>query len=334
MPTPAKRNALAGFVTAALLLATTQISAAADRAGCHDPEGMPRFLNSSIALCMQKNFAEYTLPTGAITEYDFDRHKATMDDKLTMEGHLTQLLYTVPRGASTAEVFRNYKNALQSTGFQVLFEASGYDFGPAQGNFFENMGPGGQLVGYSLDESRYAAVTKEDPTGKTYAALYIIEYQDGFNPDLEVPKGQVLVRLDVVKVDTLKDSMVTVSAAQIARALDTSGQVILSGIFFDFNQAFLKPESRPAIVEIANFLRGNPGRNVYIVGHTDNVGGPDFNMQLSQARAGAVVGELVSNFGINPGQLKPRGMGMSQPIASNDTDEGRARNRRVEMVPQ
>jgi outer membrane protein OmpA-like peptidoglycan-associated protein len=161
-----------------------------------------------------------------------------------------------------------------------------------------------------------------------------VEYDDGYNPAVTVEKGQVVVRLDAVQTGELKNGMVPVSATEIAKRLDISGQVILSGILFDFNKSQLKPDSRPALDEIAGFLKQDPARKVYLVGHTDNVGGFDSNMQLSQARADAVVADLVTTYGISPARLKGHGAGPLAPIASNVTDGGRARNRRVELIPQ
>jgi len=172
---------------------------------------------------------------------------------------------------------------------------------------------------------------KEDGAAKTHIALYIIEYDDGHNPELKVEKGQVVVRLDALQSGELKNGMVAVSATEIAKRLDTSGQVILSGILFDFNKAQLKPDSRAALDQIAAFLKSDPTRKVYLVGHTDNVGGFEFNMQLSQARADAVVADLITTYGINPARLKGYGAGLLAPIASNASDDGRARNRRVEL---
>ena len=175
---------------------------------------------------------------------------------------------------------------------------------------------------------------KEDGTAKTYIALYIVEYDDGYNPELKVEKGQVVVRLDAVQTGEMKNGMVPVSAAEIAKRLDSAGQVVLSGILFDFNKSQLKPDSRAALDEIASFLKKDPARKVYLVGHTDNVGGLDFNMPLSKARADAVVADLTTSYGISPARLKGYGVGPLAPIASNDSEDGRAKNRRVELIPQ
>jgi OmpA-OmpF porin, OOP family len=319
---------------AAIALGAVFASAgAADKSGCRDVPGIKRFNGSSIMLCETRNFAEYVLPTGKATEYDFDKKKASFERKEDLEGRLTQNVYAVPPGPSSAEVFRNYKNDLEAAGFTILFEAKRDETKHLE-LVFANMGPGGQLFGYSPDEARYAAAVKDDGAEKTYLALYIIEYKDGYVPEFEAKKGQVYVRLDALQVGTLSNQMVVVSAAEIAKGLEASGKAVLYGILFDFNKASLRAESRPTLDEIGKFLKEDPARKVYVIGHTDNIGGFDSNMQLSQARASAVVADLVKTYGIAAARLKPSGVGLQAPVATNATEEGRAKNRRVELLPQ
>jgi outer membrane protein OmpA-like peptidoglycan-associated protein len=102
---------------------------------------------------------------------------------------------------------------------------------------------------------------------------------------------------------------------------------------FDTGRAEIKPESQPQIAEMVAFLRANPGLRALIVGHTDSQGGLDYNLDLSRRRAASVVGALTSQ-GVQASRLTPQGVGMAAPVSTNDTDEGRARNRRVEMVKQ
>jgi OOP family OmpA-OmpF porin len=108
--------------------------------------------------------------------------------------------------------------------------------------------------------------------------------------------------------------------------------ITLRGIYFDFNKATIKPESRPALDDAAKILKDNPSIRVEIQGHTDSVGSSEYNMQLSQRRAQAVVDYLVQNYGIQLNRLVARGYGKTMPIAPNSTPEGRALNRRVEFV--
>jgi outer membrane protein OmpA-like peptidoglycan-associated protein len=113
-----------------------------------------------------------------------------------------------------------------------------------------------------------------------------------------------------------------------------TGHVAVYGILFDTGKSVLKPESEKAVSEIARLLKKEASLTLYVVGHTDNVGGLDPNMRLSQERAAAVVEALVKTHGIAASRLKPFGNGPYAPVATNETEEGRAKNRRVELVKQ
>jgi OmpA family len=118
------------------------------------------------------------------------------------------------------------------------------------------------------------------------------------------------------------------------QALDADGKIALYGILFDFDKDVIKPESKPALDEIAALLNGKPDLKVKIVGHTDNQGMADYNLNLSKRRAASVVAALTGPYGIAADRLASEGMGASQPVDTNDTDAGRAKNRRVELVAQ
>ncbi len=127
---------------------------------------------------------------------------------------------------------------------------------------------------------------------------------------------------------------VVADARRLMSAIQAKGSASVYGIYFDFNKADIKPESKPAIKEIAKLLQENKGLKLYMVGHTDNVGTIDYNMKLSKARAEAVMKELITKYKISADRLKAYGVGSLAPVASNKTDEGRAKNRRVELVEQ
>jgi outer membrane protein OmpA-like peptidoglycan-associated protein len=103
------------------------------------------------------------------------------------------------------------------------------------------------------------------------------------------------------------------------------------GIYFDFNSANIKPESETVLKQIADIMRKNPDWKLSVGGHTDNIGGDAFNLDLSNRRAAAVKEALVSRYAIAAGRLATSGYGASRPIETNATLEGRARNRRVEL---
>ena len=139
--------------------------------------------------------------------------------------------------------------------------------------------------------------------------------------------------LTIIEKEAMKQEVqVTLDAAAMASSITDTGSVAIYGINFDTAKADLKPESEPAIDEIVKLLTSHPALKVYIVGHTDMVGDTASNVKLSQARAQSVVGELVSKHGIAAGRLIAFGAGPYAPVASNKTDEGRAKNRRVELV--
>lgn len=132
----------------------------------------------------------------------------------------------------------------------------------------------------------------------------------------------------------MESKMVTVDAAKMAKDIAATGRVALYGLYFDTDKADLKPESAPSLAEIGKLLKAEPNLKVYIVGHTDNVGVFDYNMSLSQRRAKSVVEQLVQSYGISLDRLRAAGAGMIAPVASNDDEAGRAKNRRVEIVKQ
>jgi len=145
--------------------------------------------------------------------------------------------------------------------------------------------------------------------------------------------GGELYRLTIVEKGGMVQEVVA-DARTMAKDISTTGKVAIYGIYFDFNKADVKPESDPTLKEIAKLLSQNPNLKLYVVGHTDNVGGFDYNMKLSQARADAVVKALTTQYKANPNLLRSCGVGLLAPVASNKTEEGRAKNRRVELVEQ
>jgi OmpA-OmpF porin, OOP family len=132
----------------------------------------------------------------------------------------------------------------------------------------------------------------------------------------------------------IMQQQVTANADAMMAGLAQSGHVEVPGIFFDFNKADIKPESEPALLEVAKLLKANSALRVWVVGHTDYVGPADTNVTLAKARAASVVLALTQKHGIDAKRLIPYGVGPYAPVAANTSDEGRAKNRRVELVAQ
>lgn len=140
-------------------------------------------------------------------------------------------------------------------------------------------------------------------------------------------------RLFIVQKAAMAQDVVA-DAAALGSGLDATGHIAVYGIYFDSGKAAIKPESAQAIAEIAKLLNGEPGLNLYVVGHTDNQGSVESNLTLSQQRAEAILQALVRDHGIAAGRLRAFGCGLFAPVASNETEDGRAKNRRVELVKQ
>lgn len=150
---------------------------------------------------------------------------------------------------------------------------------------------------------------------------------------VQVEKGNGLIWLRIVEKEAMKQ-YVEADAKAMSGDLASTGHVAVYGIFFDTGSAEVKPESKPALTEIAKLLAQTPALKLEVVGHTDMTGGLDSNMKLSQARAESVVKALTAEHGVAAGRLKPFGVGPLAPVASNDSEEGRAKNRRVELVKE
>jgi outer membrane protein OmpA-like peptidoglycan-associated protein len=125
-----------------------------------------------------------------------------------------------------------------------------------------------------------------------------------------------------------------VDKPQIEQQLAKEKKAVIYGIYFDFNQATIKKESQPVLKEIADAMKNNPDWVLTVNGYTDNIGGDTYNLDLSKKRSAAVKNALVVQFGIAPTRLTTGGFGASGFVDTNETLEGRARNRRVELIRQ
>jgi len=172
-----------------------------------------------------------------------------------------------------------------------------------------------------------------------------VVYDGGSRATLKVTKGKQEIwvgvnvaavyeyRLDIVEKGEMQQEVVA-SGEAMSNDIAATGHATLYGIFFDTGKSEIKPESEPALKELVKMLQHNSTMQLFVVGHTDNVGGIGSNMTLSKARAESVVRELTTKHSVNAGRLAAYGVGSLSPVAPNATEEGRALNRRVELVTQ
>ena len=144
--------------------------------------------------------------------------------------------------------------------------------------------------------------------------------------------GRTVAVVDIVEGKPREKNMVTVEASDMAQQISETGSVSLYGIFFDTNSATVREDSGTTLQEIAKLFQQQPDLNLLVVGHTDDAGAFEYNMNLSQNRAQSVVDELSEKYGISQEHLVPVGVSYASPVSSNETEEGRALNRRVELV--
>ena len=143
--------------------------------------------------------------------------------------------------------------------------------------------------------------------------------------DVEMPAKKFAIKVSKINYPVAKS---------IENDLAKEGKTAIYGIYFDFNSAVIRAESEPVLKEIAEAMKSNAAWKLNIAGHTDSVGGEASNLTLSKNRAEAVKKALMERYSIDASRLSTSGYGASQPKATNDTVEGRALNRRVELVRQ
>ena len=333
--------ALSGGLAVGLASAATPFPS--DAAGAADYPMLKRFTGSALIGYKASGWDQAILPVGMELMHEKSTGHDLLKDRLALEGKVTRLVYLAPLGKTPLEVYRNHEQALTDAGFKKRFSCErdcanlyfawnrtvDIDAGmtwakggvPGQGNssfplasalnfdgrlWTGTLSKGGQDVHVLL----YTSSAASDSTNM--AATY----------------------LEFVEPKAMPTKQVTVDAKAMQGSLEADGKVALYGIYFDTGKAELKPESKAQLDEMAKLLQAQPALKAYVVGHTDNQGNLEANLQLSQQRAQAVVAALVSSYKIDARRLLSRGVANLSPVAGNGNDAGRARNRRVELVLQ
>jgi outer membrane protein OmpA-like peptidoglycan-associated protein len=333
------------LLTALAALAALEVGrAAAEVRGGKDHPLIKRYEGSLILGYTTKDFDEYTLPLGPSTGIG-NGTRLTKSEHL--EGGLTRITYLAPEGRSTLEVFRNFETELKAAGYEMLFSGAGEalsaNFAYASGLKDVSLpGIGGTSL-FTLDtrSHRFLAARRRRAEGDVHVALYVGAIPDNMvnfisiepgKPGPNPAAGQVVYQIDVVISKPMDTGMVAVAAGEMAAGISSTGSVALYGILFDTNSAEIQPASTPTLQEIGKLLKSQPALKLLVVGHTDNVGSFEANLDLSQRRAASVVKALTGLHGVSASRLVPVGVSFAAPVAPNKTDEGRTRNRRVQLV--
>ena len=261
-----------------------------------------RYPGSTIASKKVQDYGEYKLVSGLDA-------KGSVTGP-TLEGKVTRILYQKPKERSNLEIMRNYEAALEKAGMETIWSCANRDCGRLWRQFNEIKAMTGQ-------DTRYLAAKIRQADGEAYVAISL---------------GLSYAQVDIVEMKTMDSDLVTVNAEMLASGLRSEGHVSVYGIYFDTGKSEVKPESEAALQEIAKMLKQEPSLQVRIVGHTDSVGNFEMNMELSRARAEAVVAALVGEHDVAASRLEAHGVGPLAPVATNTTPEGKGKNRRVEIV--
>jgi outer membrane protein OmpA-like peptidoglycan-associated protein len=227
---------------------------------------------------------------------DFDAHsfRDAKGNEVSVEGHVFEIRYSIQEGAKEASRLQLFRN-YQNAVTRI----------------------GGTLLSSDDEGNAYLKVVKDGKEIWVHVSAYITSEW----------------MLTVVEKQAMNQDIVA-NAEAFASDLKSTGHTAVYGIYFDTGSSLIKPGSDAALGEIARLLKGDLTLKLHVVGHTDNVGTMDANLKLSQARAEAVVQALVAKHAIAATRLRAAGVGPLAPVASNDAEEGRAKNRRVELVKQ
>lgn len=293
-------------------------SSSGDVPGSRDHPVLSRYPGSIIYHYSQKEFERFYLLLESLRSSSDKALKRVK--KKEVRGKVTLIQYQIPRKRSSLEVFENYREALKKSGFKFLYTGSGEEISGIRSFLDRYCGFWNVFIVRDRPENYYY-LAAESPDKQIAVTVFVGEKFEG-----------PVAFVGIVERKSMETGLIT--AKDMLQHLKSEGHVSLYGIYFDFDSAEIRPESEPVLREIARLLRENPSLKLYVVGHTDNVGKLQYNLQLSKRRAQAVVEELVRRYGIERTRLKAFGVGPLAPVASNKTPEGRAKNRRVELVEQ
>lgn len=314
-----------------VVVAFAALLPAADLAGSKDPPGMKRYEGSEIIGYREPKFDEYLLPLGP--EIEISPPKYTKSFKV--DGQVSRYTYVAPAGRTATELMRNYKLEFQRLALDILYEKNAGErgwFGPTLDQIATEDGLSQILAYNEADERMLVGKTK---AGKpTYYMVFVTSYKDGVIPEKlqsVIQRGRALAEVVVIAPDALEQKMTFVNADEMKRQMHDTGKVALYGILFDTGKDVVKPESQQTVAEIVKLLKSDVALRIHVVGHTDNQGAPDYNLDLSRRRAASVV-QAITAQGIAANRLDSFGAGVYAPVASNETEEGRAKNRRVELT--
>jgi len=254
------------------------------------------------------------------------------------QGVLRRTFCRAPEGRSPLEIIKNYEKGIKEMGGTILFLSrdpkkiviDGQKFADIFGKTRKDRG----LATNHFTHTSFPNEITEYLVGKIDSGGNVVYIVVGAGPGAWAASEHNRTFYELVTLEAKPMEMGMITAAEIGTGLTTQGRIAIYNIFFDTGKSIVKAESDGALKAIAEYLNSNKSKKVVVVGHTDNTGDFDMNIKLSKERAEAVIENLVSKYAVDKKQLKPYGVGPVSPVTSNSTEEGKGRNRRVEIVEQ
>lgn len=327
-----KKRCIVAFTCAMIFIsASLNAQRRTDIEGGKDYPLISRFEGSIMEFFKETKWGSYKLPVNEKGNLDWDKPQV-------IEGKVVRIQYSVAKDNNSEYVMQNYKAAFKASGFTVLiaiatdqlgFSNRPHSWGDKyyRSGLYGNDGLNNDIFGMGIglpswknDHSFIAAKGHKD--GKEiFAIVYIV-----------VDNDYTLITQDIIEKQLLETGKVT--AEIVSKGIQNDGHIAIYDILFETGKWDIKPESEQVFRNIAEYMNSNPAKKFYIVGHTDNVGDFEANMTLSENRAKSVLNELVVKHGVKAENLKAYGVSSLAPVANNATEEGRKKNRRVDIVEQ
>ena len=325
-----KKSRVPLFLFALLISTSLSAQRKTDVENSKDHPLVSRFQGSVIEFYKETKWGTYKLPVN-------DKGKIDWVNPQTLEGKVIRIQYTTSIDNNSEYVLQNYKAAFKKAGFTILIAISNEELGESDrphtwgdkyyvaGGYYNGLNNGkfGMGIGLPAWKNNHAFIAaKGKKDGKDIYAIIYTVVCDNFT----------LLTQDVIEVEAVETGMV--SAENISKGIQTDGHIAVYDILFETGKSDIKPESQMAIKNIADYMNANTDKKFFIVGHTDNVGDFAANMVLSENRAKAILNELVARYTVKSEQLQAYGVSSLVPVANNSTEEGKTKNRRVDIVEQ
>ena len=274
------------------------------------------FKDSRVGYDDKMGFGEFTVCTSKSPEGKVTTKK--------VEGYIRHRFCYAPGGRSSLEIVKNYEEAILKNGGKVLVSSKGK--GECFDAFMKRGHPDHGLTNYEyLQFGRYANYYFSGKVSLDRVDYYVIVVTSNI-------EGKLVFTLITIETKPMERGMVSVD--NLNNGISTDGHIAVYDIHFETGEYVVMEESIYTLNSIAEYLNANKDKKFFIVGHTDNVGDFSSNMTLSENRAKAIMDELVTKCNVDANQLESYGAASLSPVTSNSTDEGKAKNRRVEIVEQ